>query len=218
MKPTKIVVIDYGLGNLYSVKRALEVCGAVNVCVSDSATDIANADRVVLPGVGAFADGMRGLTERKLIEPIRYYAESGRPLLGICLGMQMLTTSSEEFGNHEGLNLIPGYVRAIPNYATDGSALKIPHIGWCPLVKPELINWDYTILSMTPELSSVYMVHSYAVETEHPTHQLSYCVYGGHKISTIIKSNSVYGCQFHPEKSGRIGLNILSNFLNHNEI
>lgn len=218
MKPKKTVVIDYGLGNLYSVKRALEVCGAVNVCVSDSAADIANADRVVLPGVGAFADGMRGLTERKLIDPIRCYAESGRPLLGICLGMQMLTTSSEEFGNHEGLNLIPGYVRAIPKYATDGYALKIPHIGWCPLIRPELTKWDHTILSATPEFSSVYMVHSYAVEIENSSHLLSYCVCGGHKISSVIKRNAIYGCQFHPEKSGLVGINILSNFIKHNEI
>jgi glutamine amidotransferase len=213
MKPTKIVVIDYGLGNLYSVKRALEVCGAVNVCVSDSATDIADADRVVLPGVGAFADGMQGLTERNLIDPIRCYAESGRPLLGICLGMQMLTTASDEFGYHEGLNLIPGQVHAIPNRATDGLKLKIPHIGWSPLTMPSLVGWDDSILNTTPEGSSVYLVHSYAVETESPSHLLAYCVYGGYNISCVIRKNNVYGCQFHPEKSGVIGLAILSRFL-----
>jgi imidazole glycerol-phosphate synthase subunit HisH len=213
MKPIKTVVIDYGLGNLYSVKRALEVCGALDVCISNSERDISNADRLVLPGVGAFADGIKGLGDRKLIDPIRSYAESGRPLLGICLGMQMLTTASEEFGYHEGLNLIPGYVRAIPSYATDGSELKIPHIGWSPLIMPSLTGWHDSILSTTPEGSSVYLVHSYAVETESPSHLLSYCEYGGHKISSVIRKNEIYGCQFHPEKSGDVGLGILSRFI-----
>jgi imidazole glycerol-phosphate synthase subunit HisH len=213
MKPTKTVVIDYGLGNLYSVKRALEFCGAVDVCVSDSAKDITDADRVVLPGVGAFADGMQGLNERKLIDPIRCYAESGRPLLGICLGMQLLMTASDEFGYHEGLNLISGKVHAIPNQATDGSKLKIPHIGWSPLIVPSLVSWDDSILHSTPEGSSVYLVHSYAVETESPSHLLAYCTYGGRDISCVIRKNNVYGCQFHPEKSGAIGLGILSRFL-----
>ena len=213
MKPLKTVIIDYGLGNLFSVKRAFEVCGAPNICISDSEKDIASADRLVLPGVGAFADGMQGLRDRKLLEPILSYAESKRPLLGICLGMQMLTTASDEFGNHPGLNLIPGYVRAIPNTANDGSKLKIPHIGWSPLVRSPSIDWDGSILSTTSPGKSVYLVHSYAVETEEPCHQLSYCIYGGHRITAVIKKGAIYGCQFHPEKSGSVGLSILARFL-----
>lgn len=215
MKPQKIVVIDYGLGNLYSVNRALEACGAIDVCISDLEGDIANADRLVLPGVGAFADGMQGLRARGLVDPILRYAESGRPILGICLGMQMLATASDEFGYHEGLNLIPGQVRAIPHCALDGSNLKIPHIGWCPLQKREEGEWNDSILRMTAPGSAVYMVHSHAVSTDLPSHQISYCNYGGHEISTVIKNGEIYGCQFHPEKSGVVGLGILSAFLEH---
>ena len=126
MKPV-VTVIDYGVGNLFSVTKALERVGA-EVILSSSPDDIANAQRLVLPGVGAFADGMRGLAERGLIEPIKRFAASGRPFLGICLGMQMMLDSSEEFGNHDGLGLIPGRVVAIPSIGAHG-VHKIPHIG-----------------------------------------------------------------------------------------
>src|SRR5215510_6456576 len=113
MTAMRVTVIDYGIGNLYSVQRALESCDAAVSMASDAA-GIDASERLVLPGVGAFADGMQGLRERGLIEPLRRYAASGRPLLGICLGMQMLATVSEEFGSHEGLGVIPGRVLAIP--------------------------------------------------------------------------------------------------------
>ena len=131
MKP-QVTVIDYGVGNLFSVTKALERVGA-EVVLSAAAADIANAQRLVLPGVGAFADGMRGLAERGLIEPIKTFAASGRPFLGICLGMQMMLDSSEEFGNHQGLGLIPGRVVAVPSVGSSGQAHKIPHIGWAAL-------------------------------------------------------------------------------------
>ena len=124
-----VTVIDYGVGNLLSVSRALEHCGA-QVDLADNPAQIARAHRLVLPGVGAFKDGMDGLRERALVEPIRQYASGGRPLLGICLGMQLLLDVSEEFGAHEGLGLIPGRVAAIPATTADGVPHKIPHIGW----------------------------------------------------------------------------------------
>jgi glutamine amidotransferase len=213
MKNQKVLVIDYGLGNIYSVVRALEVCGAENICVSDKAEDLTDADKIVLPGVGAFGNGMQGLRDRELIEPIRHFAKSGRPLMGICLGMQMLATSSEEFGYHDGLDLIPGRVLPIPHIATDGSTLKIPHIGWCQLQRAPSVDWNNSILDQTNPGSSAYLVHSFMFEPSNPSDLLSYSTYGGHKVTTVIRRGSIYGCQFHPEKSGPEGLKILKTFL-----
>ncbi len=207
-----VTLIDYGVGNLLSVARAFEHCGA-NVVLSHDPTEIERAERLVLPGVGAFADGMQGLRDRRLVDPIRRYAESGRPLLGICLGMQMLTTTSEEFGAHQGLGLIPGRVLAIPRVATDGSQLKTPHIGWSSLHRPAHATWDDSLLVDTAPGTSVYLVHSYAVELDEHRHLLADCVYGGHRIATTIQRGAVVGCQFHPEKSGPAGLRMLAAFL-----
>lgn len=207
-----VTLIDYGLGNLLSVARALEHCGA-NVVVSRDPAEIKRAERLVLPGVGAFSDGMRELQERELVEPILRYAETGRPLLGICLGMQMLVTSSEEFGEHKGLNLIPGNARAISAVDINGAPLKIPHIGWSALYPLEHADWKKSILVDTAPGSSVYLVHSYAVDLEDPRHLLSHCVYGGHQIATTIQRDSIVGCQFHPEKSGPEGLRMLAAFM-----
>lgn len=212
-----VTIIDYGVGNLLSVSRAFEHCGAV-VKLAHEAAEIEQAERLVLPGVGAFADGMQGLQERGLIEPIREFAMSGRPLMGICLGMQMLSTTSEEFGEHEGLNLIPGRVRAIPRVTADGTPLKTPHIGWSPLQKPTQVDWTDTILADTTLGSSVYLVHSFAVEPDDPADLLAHCVYGGHRISAVIRRNSVIGCQFHPEKSGPVGLRIIGGFLTQGDL
>lgn len=208
----KVTIIDYGVGNLLSVTRAFEHCGAT-VTLAHDATDIEQAEHLVLPGVGAFADGMQGLRERRLIEPIRHYATSGRPLMGICLGMQMLASVSEEFGEHEGLGLIPGRARAISRIAVDGSPLKTPHIGWSSLLRPAQADWTGTILANTEQASSVYLVHSYAVQPDDPTHLLAHCVYGGHGIAAVIRRDAIYGCQFHPEKSGPVGLKIIDGFL-----
>jgi glutamine amidotransferase len=208
----KVTVIDYGIGNLYSVGRALEHCGA-EVAFSDDPAAILATERLVLPGVGAFADGMRGLQERGLVEPIRRYAASGRPLLGICLGMQMLASVSEEFGEHAGLGLIPGRVQPVPALSTDGLPHKIPHIGWSALRPPAGTSWQGSILEETPPGSAVYLVHSYAVVPEDPSHRLADCVYGGHRIAAAIRHGAISGCQFHPEKSGEVGLSILARFL-----
>jgi glutamine amidotransferase len=207
-----VTIIDYGVGNLLSVARAFQHCGAKVETTGDPA-EIDRAELLVLPGVGAFAKGMQGLRERQLVDPICNYAKSGRPLLGICLGMQMLTTFSEEFGEHRGLNLIPGRVRAMPRKATDGSPLKIPHIGWSSLHCPSQTAWSGSLLANTIPGTSVYLVHSYAVELDDHRHLLSDCLYGGHRIPTTIRLGAVVGCQFHPEKSGPAGLSILAAFL-----
>jgi glutamine amidotransferase len=208
----RVAVVDYGIGNLHSVARALESCGA-EVLVSDSASVLDSASRLVLPGVGAFADGMQGLRDRSLVEPIRRFAASGRPLLGICLGMQMLAGSSEEFGLHEGLGIVPGHVVPVPSDDVGGAPHKIPHIGWADLLPWRTGGWHDTLLADTRPGTAVYLVHSYHFMPERESDGLAVCMYGGHRITAAVQRGSVIGCQFHPEKSGPEGLRVLSAFL-----
>lgn len=208
-----VTVIDYGIGNLLSITRALEHCGAHPV-LTNSPTEVEEAKCLILPGVGAFADGMQGLRNKNLIEPIRRYAASGRPLLGICLGMQMLLDYSEEFGRHEGLQIIPGRVAAIPVTGTDGNPHKVPHIGWNGL-KPvrNVEEWGTTLLKNVRPNDSVYFVHSYTAWPLDEKHRLADTFYDGRRIAAVIRSGAIYGCQFHPEKSGPNGIKILKNFI-----
>lgn len=211
--PAKITVVDAGIGNLFSIARALEVVGAEVELAHDLAS-IAQADHLILPGVGAFATGMQGLHTQGLDAAIINHANSGKPLLGICLGMQMLMSTSHEHGDHQGLGIIPGHVRQIPNTTTDGAKQKIPHIGWNDLHPPSKIsNWNNTILANTTEGDAVYFVHSFAVSPDKAEDALAITTYGGHKICAVVKHGNVYGCQFHPEKSGEVGLNILRHFI-----
>lgn len=207
-----VTVIDYGIGNLFSVSRALEHCGA-QVRLSGDVSDIVAATHLVLPGVGAFADGMQGLRERGLVEPLRRYAASGRPLLGICLGMQMLASVSEEFGQHEGLGLVPGRVVPVRSTDVEGRALKIPHIGWSGLDPARDGAWEGTPLAGTPAGSAVYLVHSFHMVPDDPADLLAECRYGGRGVTAAIRRGAVFGCQFHPEKSGPVGLDILKAFV-----
>jgi len=208
----RVTVVDYGIGNLYSVRRAFESVGA-EVDFAGDAGGIENAGPLVLPGVGAFADGMAGLFERRLVEPLRRHALAGRPLLGICLGMQMLAEASEEFGVHEGLGLVPGRVRAIADRDADGHPLKIPHIGWTPLVRPDGVSWAGSPLDTTLEGSAVYLVHSFAVVPRDAADRLADCLYGGQRICAALRRGRIFGAQFHPEKSGPVGLEMLRRFL-----
>lgn len=208
-----VSVVDYGLGNLFSVSRALEKVGA-EVVVTDSPAAIERATSLVLPGVGAFSDGMNGLHQLKLVDAVRRYGASGRPLLGICLGMQLLFDASEEFGHHEGLGLIPGRVVAIPSTGEDGVPHKIPHIGWNELVMPaSLPNWERTALTDVAPGASVYFVHSFTADPANAVDRLADCYYDGRLISAAVRRNALSGCQFHPEKSGEVGLRILRAFL-----
>jgi imidazole glycerol-phosphate synthase subunit HisH len=207
-----VTVVDYGVGNLYSVAHALEHCGARVVLAADAYT-IEAADRLLLPGVGAFADGMASLQNRGLVDAIRRFAQTQRPLLGICLGMQMLASQSEEFGSHAGLDLIPGHVRPIPATTVDGRSQKIPHVGWSGLRPPAGASWTGSVLRDTTPDTAVYLVHSFHVVLDDPAHLLAHFVYGGHDIAAAIQSQNITGCQFHPEKSGRAGLHMLSTFV-----
>lgn len=213
MKPRpRLTIVDYGTGNLLSVSRAFEHCGA-DVLISSSPADVLKADRLVLPGVGAFKNGMDELTRRGLAGAIRDYATFERPFLGICLGMQMMLETSEEFGMHEGLGLIPGSVLAIP-HASNGVTRKIPHIGWNTLrLGGSIHGWEQSILDgLTPETASTYFVHSYSVQPLDPSYVLAECMYDGCPVTAAVSSGLIYGCQFHPEKSGETGLTILRNF------
>ncbi|MCP9451745.1 MAG: imidazole glycerol phosphate synthase subunit HisH [Nitrospira sp.] len=210
---SSVLVVDYGMGNLYSIGRALEHLGA-SVQISDTAESIEEADRLVLPGVGAFADGMRELERRGLIKPLKKYIASGRPLLGICLGMQLLFEASEEFGEHRGLGLLPGRVVAVPETDVDGKPHKIPHMGWSALRRPvNRHSWAGTILANVEEGESVYFVHSFMAVPADKSNRLADAYYGGQQICAAVQWGQIYGCQFHPEKSGKVGLGILTSFL-----
>jgi glutamine amidotransferase len=207
-----ITVVDYGIGNLMSVSRALQTVGA-KVHMSAVPAEIERAGRLVVPGVGAFGDCMRGLAEHGMVEPIKAYAASGRPLLGICVGMQILFDSSEEFGEFGGLGLIPGRVRKVPALAADGRPHKIPHIGWSGIV-PARQDWRGTLLEGIDSGAATYFVHSYAPEPADERDRLADTYYDGCRISAVVQHGAIAGCQFHPEKSAAVGLKILANFAN----
>lgn len=209
-----VTVIDYGIGNLLNVVRALQHEGG-QVTVVDQATQVETLpERLVLPGVGAFADGMRELRGRGFDDLVRRFADSGRPFLGICVGAQMLFDSGEEFGEHAGLGLIPGRVQPVPAFDSSGARLRIPHIGWSRLERPAAReSWAGTILSRTPAREPVYFVHSFAPVPAIEQHRLADTLYGGVRICAAVARDQIFGCQFHPERSGEQGLAVLSAFL-----
>lgn len=203
-----IVVVDYGIGNIHSVEQALIQVGATNISVSSDKKIIEKCDALILPGVGSFSAGIQGLKNRDLITPIKNFADSGRPLLGICLGAQMLLTESEEFGLHKGLDLIPGKVTQIPK----SSALeyRVPLIGWAELE----INIDIPILRGMNDIERFYFVHSFHCIPTNPAHRVLSFQIMDHDITALISNQNIYGAQFHPEKSSSSGLKLLSNFIN----
>lgn len=225
MVTNNVTIIDYGVGNLLSVRRALEHCGA-NVSLSSNLADIATAERLVLPGVGAFGQAMHKLETNTLIESIHAFTATERPLLGICLGMQLLLDSSTEFGHHQGLGLIGGKVLPIPPYIPPsdtcaiettnhrGAALKVPNVGWCELhLSAPHRCWDKTLLKKTHEQTSTYFVHSYHAKVDNPIHEIARINYGNTSLAAVINRGNITGCQFHPEKSGAVGLQILAQFI-----
>ena len=213
MQTPEVAVIDYGVGNLLSVRRGLERCGAKVTLTADPESILA-APRVVLPGVGAFADGMAELRRQGLDAVTREVAARGTRLLGICLGMQMLLDESEEFGVSSGLGLIPGRVVPIPPTSADNHPHKIPHIGWNALERSEgATSWGGTILENISPGDAVYFVHSFTAKPADEKYRLADCIYNGRRLSAVIRCGVIYGCQFHPEKSGEVGLRVLKSFL-----
>ncbi|HAT39095.1 imidazole glycerol phosphate synthase subunit HisH [Polynucleobacter necessarius] len=212
MNTPEIVVIDYGVGNLLSVQRGFEYCGA-NVVLTADPKKILSAERVVLPGVGAFANAMLALERLGLVDVIRELSDRKTPVLGICLGMQLLLDESDEFGVTKGLGLIPGRVIAVPDRGLSGKLQKIPHIGWGALHKSERdVGWQDTLLKDNYQGDAAYFVHSFMASPKNKSHRIADCFYGGHRISAVIGRDNIIGCQFHPEKSGAVGLKILRRF------
>jgi glutamine amidotransferase len=213
MRPTEVTIIDYGVGNLLSVQRGFEYCGA-RVVLTSNPEVILSSKRVVLPGVGAFPNAMEALNKLNLIPVIQELDKSHTPLLAICLGMQLLMDESDEFGVTAGLGLIPGRVVAVPTKTTGGDFQKIPHIGWSILCSSnETDDWNQTLLRDNKREDAAYFVHSYMAQPSDQRNQIAHAMYGGHRISAVISKNQITGCQFHPEKSGEVGLKILRRFI-----
>ncbi len=208
----KVVLVDYGVGNLLSVSRALEAAGA-EVLQTSSAQIIEQADFLILPGVGAFGHCVNELDRLNLIEPLRAYSLSGRPMLGICVGMQLLMEESEEFGVHRGLGLIRGKVTGIPSTALDGRPHKIPHMGWNSISPHHANGWESSPLQSTPLNEYFYFVHSFAPVVENLSNVLATTQYNGRQIVVALRFGNTFGVQFHPEKSGPAGLNVIREFL-----
>lgn len=199
-----VAIVNYGVGNLYSVQSSLTYLGIESV-ITDSPAQLRAAEHIILPGVGAFGDAAAKLRSRGLDRVVTEQAKSGKPLLGICLGMQLLYERSCEYGSHEGLGLVPGEIVAL-RPALGGEALKVPHMGWNRL-EPLL---DCPLLRDAGESAYVYYVHSYyAPVTEHTA---AYSEYGQARVTGLVQRDNVYGAQFHPEKSGETGLRILKAF------
>ena len=203
-----IAIVDYGMGNLRSVHKAFEMVGHKAMVTRDP-KEIDRATHVVLPGVGAFGDCMDNLIRYQLDEPIRRAIHDGKPFLGICLGLQLLFTESEEFGTHEGLKILPGKIRRIPNPSGSSEGFKIPHMGWNTIS----IRQPSPILDGIASDSFVYFVHSYYVVPDNQDVTCTVTEYGVPFVSSVWKDN-IFATQFHPEKSQRVGLQLFRNFGN----
>ena len=203
----KTAIIDYGVGNLFSLSSSLHYIGHEAVVTRD-ADEIRAAARIILPGVGAFGDAADKLAATGLVPVLREQVAAGKPLLGICLGMQLLFEKSYEFGEHQGLGFIPGSVCPMePDLDALGAHLKIPHMGWNALT---VRRPDCPILANTPDGTFVYFVHSFYAKdcAEAVAADAEY----GVRVPAVVSHGNVYGCQFHPEKSGQAGLAILRAF------
>jgi glutamine amidotransferase len=199
-----VVIVDYGMGNLASVQRALEECGAY-VEIADEPTALRRASHVVLPGVGAFGDAMVRLAAGGWIAPLRQLAAEHVPLLGICLGMQLLADYGEEGGAHDGLGLVPGRVTRLQPV---GRNERVPHVGWNEVLPQRA---DPLFESIAPR-TDFYFVHSYCFAPAQPEHVVATTPYCG-AFASVVRNGSIAGTQFHPEKSSRAGFRLLRNFL-----
>ncbi len=205
----KVTVVDYGRGNLFSLGQALQTVGA-DVELIDQAVGIRNAGCIVLPGVGAFKDAMTGLCDRGLIDPLIDAAQRGTPLLGICVGCQMLLDVSYEFGEHEGLALISGAVEMLPlPRPEDTDLIRIPNVGWHE-IEPALNNASANGLFIR---SWMYFVHSYAPRPRNIEDLSATIAVNGQKVPVAVSRENIFGVQFHPEKSGTAGLELFRRFL-----
>jgi imidazole glycerol-phosphate synthase subunit HisH len=217
----KAVLVDYDICNMFSVKQACERAG-LEASVTSNLKEIQNADVVVLPGIGAFGDAMSALKRLDLVEPLKDIAASGKPLFGICLGLQLLMNESHEFGHHKGLGIIPGVVKKFdrPHEGAPQQSLKVPHVGWNKIHVPDQSAntgsssknaWEGSPLEGIDSGSFFYFVHSYYVEPASEEHVMCRTTYGNYDFCSGVRWNNVHAVQFHPERSGSVGMQIYKN-------
>ena len=204
-----VAIIDYKMSNLFSVQAACENVGLSSTITSDK-NEILDAKVAILPGVGAFGEAMKYLRESKLDKTIHEYVKTGKPFVGICLGLQLLFDSSEEFGNNSGLGLIKGVVKKFKCHSHNSTKYPVPQIGW-NTKKQTNNSWDDSLLRNNTNGDFMYFVHSYYVEPQKKSIILSSTTYGNTEYCSSIHFNNIFACQFHPEKSGEIGINIYIN-------
>jgi imidazole glycerol-phosphate synthase subunit HisH len=212
MREREVVILDYGSGNILSIMRAVEAVGA-SAHLTGNALKVSKAKHLIIPGVGAFGECMEKMRKKGLIDPLLESVDRGSRILGICVGMQILFGESEEFGKHDGLGIIPGKVISIPSIDLDGTRHKIPHVGWNLLKQPAKDRWSGTAFEALEEGCFCYFVHSFMAVPDKETDRLADTFYGGTRICAAAQSGRVFGCQFHPEKSGEAGLSILKGFV-----
>ena len=208
----KVAIVDYALGNLFSIKHACERVGLNSIITSDK-EEILEADGVLLPGMGAFGDAMQTLHKLDLVAVLRDIAASDKPLIGICLGIQLLLSESYEFGHHKGLGIIEGEVVPLGHPHEDGKQLKVPQIGWNQIISAR--SWDETLLRSIPDREYMYFVHSYAPQPQDADVVLAKTIYGGVEFCSSLRRENIFACLFHPERSGVMGLKIYENLASH---
>lgn len=201
----KVIIVDYGAGNLRSVARAVAHVGYTPDVTTNSRA-VADADALIVPGVGAAADTMRNLRESGMVEPVREYIASGKPFFGVCMGQQALLSVSEEGGEHECLGIIPGRVKKLP----DGQ--KVPHMGWNTVSQRQRSASPHAIFDGIPDDSFFYFVHSYAPHPDDESVVIGETTYG-ETFASVLARDNIVATQFHPEKSGELGLRMYANFL-----
>jgi glutamine amidotransferase len=211
--PPSVAIVDMGMGNLFSIKNACSHVG-LHGFLTPSAKEITNSDAIILPGMGAFSDAMNALESLSLIDVLKDCVHEKKPLLGICLGMQILMTSGTEFGFHQGLGLIDGRVERFQNPMAKETPLKVPHNGWNRLDKTTGLpdRWEGTLLQNLPDGVYMYFNHSYYVIPDSPEVVIATTTYGDCKFCSAVKKDNLIGLQCHPERSGKTGLAVYQNF------
>ena len=216
-KRNNVAIVDYGMGNLFSVEQACRHVG-LDAVITSSGREIENADAVILPGVGAFPDAMESLERNDLVRLLRDIAESNTPLVGICLGMQLLMRESQEFGQTPGLGIVDGEVVRLKESIVESTVLKVPHIGWsriCDVREPDgegvPEDWKESILGDLENRDFMYFVHSFVVCPSNTELTLTTTHYGSLEFCSSLQMGSVFACQFHPERSSRQGIQMYRN-------
>ena len=210
MREKKITIVDYNAGNILSVSRAFEACGAKVELASES-KKISQASYLVLPGDGSFSYATKKLRELEIFQTIKDFCKKGKPMLGICLGMQLLHESSEEFGDNDGLSLIKGKIKKINDQKN--IKFKVPIIGWHSILKSNFYDKRFKKIEKVFDKKKFYFVHSYSANPLNKSDLLGYFRFGSLKITAIVGRENILGCQFHPEKSGQNGLSLIKKFL-----